>query len=231
MSVISDRYRARMARLRANATRAVVAAQTDSATTFVPTVIPLVLDAQRAAVSLTDAYMSLDAGRFDGDTEPWGIDPERIIGVHARRGDFLEDVYGRNLKVAASSFAERMAREVNTDITLAERSTTFMHTAGDPRITGYRRVLGIGEHCALCVAAATRTYRSEDLRPIHDHCQCSTEAIYTTEPIGDRKALTELYAMANGRTDAKSLGAIRVDGVLAARIVNTPSLGPTLVAA
>ena len=38
-------------------------------------------------------------------------------------------------------------------------------------------------HCALCEAAATRTYRIADLLPIHEHCTCGVLPLYGTEPV------------------------------------------------
>lgn len=202
---------------------------------FVARVVPLVLGAQRVAVTQTDAYMSTEAGLATGtSTEPWGLDASALIGAHARHGDFLEDVYGRNHRSDASTFTERMAREVNTDITLADRAATFVHTEGDSRITGYRRTLSAGKNCALCVAAATRTYHKGDLQPIHAHCACGTQPIYGpatewTKPTND--LLRSLYQRAGGNDPAApsrlSVDAAELEGV---DVVFT-TLGPTLVAA
>jgi hypothetical protein len=234
-------YRDRLARLRRIAVaRALQAADPEAA-------VPIVLDAQRQTVLTADAYYSLEAGLATGtDTQPWGIDPEPLIGRAARRGRALEDVYGANWVAQAGTFVSRITREVNTDVSLADRSAAFVHSEGDSRIVGTRRVLGTGPNCGLCVAAATRAYRSWELRPIHQHCGCTTQAIYSlkdpeswTKPTND--ALNQLYARVGG-TDARSLGRIVVDdtdlppgvkpGVLhPVEIVDTPELGPTLVAA
>ncbi len=228
-------HRRRLDRLRARALAAVVAADRANTDEFVATVVPLVLGAQRVAVAQTDAYMSAEAGLATGtSSEPWGLNASELIGAHARHGDFLEDVYGRNHRADASTFAERMAREVNTDITLADRSATFVHTEGDTRITGYRRTLSAGKNCALCVAAATRTYHKGDLQPIHSHCACGTQPIYGpagewTKPTNDM--LRSLYQRAGGN-DFGSLRRISVDmSDLEGVDVVFTNLGPTLVAA
>ncbi len=228
-------HRRRLDRLRARALAAVIASDRESTDQFVARVVPLVLGAQRVAVTQADADMSAGAGLATGtSTEPWGLDASELIGAHARHGDFLEDVYGRNHRADASTFAERMAREVNTDITLADRSATFVHTEGDSRITGYRRTLSAGKNCALCVAAATRTYHKGDLQPIHSHCACGTQPIYGpagewTKPTNDM--LRSLYQRAGGNDFGSlrrlSVEASELDGV---DIVFT-NLGPTLVAA
>lgn len=234
-------YRDRLARLRRIAVARALQADDPGA------VVPIVLDAQRQTVLTADAYYSLEAGLATGtDTQPWGIDPEPLIGRAARRGRALEDVYGANWVAAAGSFAGRITREVNTDITLADRSAAFVHSEGDSRIVGSRRALGAGPNCGLCVAASTRAYASHELRPIHQHCGCTTQAIYSlkdpkawVKPTND--ALTKLYARAGG-TEGSKLSRIVVNdadlppGVKAGElpvteIVDTPELGPTLVAA
>jgi hypothetical protein len=227
--------RERLQRLRARTIASVVAADTASTTAFVDTVVPIVLASQRAAVAETDAYMSMEAGlATSSSTDPWGIDPDALIGARARRGDWLEDVYARNHRAAASSFAARMAREVDTDITLANRATSFVHTEGDDRITGYRRTLGGGKNCGLCVAAATRRYRKADLQPIHSHCRCGTQPIYApvsgwTKP--NKAQLNELYRRAGG-SDYQSLRRIQVpESDLPDVLVVDSKLGPTLVRA
>lgn len=234
-------YRARLERLRAvTVARALQADDPEAA-------VQIVLEAQRRSVADVDAYMSLEAGlATNSSTEPWGLDPDRLIGQKARRGTFLEDVYGRNWVAAAGTFASRITREVNTDITLADRAGSFVHTEGDSRIVGSRRALGSGPNCGLCVAAATRAYFKRELRPIHQHCGCTTQPIYSlkdpeswVKPTND--ALTNLYNRAGG-TDAKSLGRIVVNdaelppGVKAgslppAEVIDSPELGPALVAA
>jgi hypothetical protein len=210
--------------------------------------VQVILSAQRQTVADVDAYMSMEAGLATGtSTEPWGLNPDPLIGAAARRGRPLEDVYGANWVSTFGTFASRITREVNTDISLADRGAGFVHTEGDNRIVGTRRVLGSGPNCGLCVAAATRAYFKRELRPIHRKCGCTTQPLYSLqEPAGWAKptndALNNLYARASGRTDARSLGRITVDdadlppGVKAgqlpaAEVIDTPELGPTLVAA
>lgn len=207
------------------------AADTASTDEFVARTVPLVLAAQTTTVAQTDAYLSMEAGLATGtSTEPWGLNAAALIGVHARRGDFLEDVYARNHRATEGSFQERMAREVGTDVTLAERSATFVHTEGDTRITGYRRVAS-GAACALCAVAATQRYSRGDLRPIHHGCSCTTAPIYgsgTGWRKPNRATLNVLYERAGG-TDYQSLRRITADDETV-EVVDSV-LGPTLVPA
>lgn len=232
---LQSAYQRRLTTLRARTLALVIAGDTTSTTEFVDRVVPLVLASQEATVAAADAYMSAEAGLATGtSTEPWGLDPAQLIGVKARRGDFLEDVYGRNHRSTASTFAERMAREVNTDITLADRAATYVHTEGDTRISGYRRVLSAGKkNCGLCVVASDRLYSKSDLRPIHQHCGCTTQAIYDGTAKGwakpDKALIRELYGKA-GSASSHSLTRIRAKDLPDVKVVDS-DLGPTLVAA
>lgn len=228
-------YRRRLTQIRTRTLNLVTAADTSSAEAFVARVVPLILAAQEATVAQADAYLSMEAGLATStSTEPWGLEASKLIGVAARRGDFLEDVYGRNHRARQSSFIERMAREVNTDITLADRAASFVHTDGDSRITGYRRTLSAGKNCALCAVAATRRYHSGDLSPIHSHCRCGVQPLYApveawTKP--NKPQLDALYQRAGG-TDYQSLRRLSVpESDLPDVAVVDSRLGPTLVAA
>jgi hypothetical protein len=232
-TALHRRYARQLAQLRSGAMARVVAADTSNTTVFVDRVVPLVLAAQEVAVAVADAYLSTESGMATStSTEPWGLNAAALIGVRARRGDWLEDVYARNHRATESTFAERMAREVNTDVTLAERGATFVHTEGDERIVGYRRVLSAGKNCGLCVVAASQRYSKGDLRPIHYSCGCTTQPIYGdaagwTKP--SRATLRSLYEQA-GSTTSSSLRRITAPDLPPVDIVED-TLGPTLVAA
>lgn len=234
-TALNRAYRRRLALIRERTTARVIAAQTADADAFVGDVVPLVLDAQRRVVREADVYLSTEAGLATGtSTEPWGLDADELIGAKARNGDALEAVYGRNLIAAQSSFTKRMAREVATDIMLADRSATYVHTAGDARIRAYRRVLSAGKNCGLCIVAATREYHKADLRPMHHDCKCGTQPVYApaqgwNKPTNDM--LTDLYAKAGG-TDRNSLMRIRADTPNLPDVdIITTNLGPTLTRA
>lgn len=224
-------HRSRLAVIRSRTLALVVGANTEDTTEFVDRVVPLVLASQAATVAQTDAFLSTEAGlATDTSTEPWGLDAAALIGVHARRGDYLEDVYARNHRAPQGTFQGRMAREITTDVTLAERAATFVHTEGDDRIAGHRRVTS-GSPCALCAVAATQRYTRGDLRPIHHGCSCTTAPIYrdvTNWRKPDRAALNAIYERAGG-TDYQSLRRLTADNETV-EVVNSV-LGPTLVPA
>lgn len=223
-------YRTRLERLRATTATVVIGLDADDVATFVAAVVPVVLDAQRATVAATDAYMSLEAGIATGTSPaPLGIDAERIIGQAARRGVLLEDVYARNWRTDASSFTERMTREVNTDISLAQRSTAWLHTEGDPRVIGWQRITS-GNPCPLCSAAAGQRYKRSDLQPIHAHCSCSVAAVYGEGRRPSPAQIIALYPRLESATVARrTIPATSTTPAVA--ITDTPELGPSLIAA
>lgn len=151
-------------------------------------IVPLVLAGQRAAVTATDAGLSLAAGLATGtSTRPMGINPEPLIGAAARNGTLLESVYSRPAVVAreaptrALSFVEGLIR---TDMQLASTAASRAFTFAERRVLGYRRVVNpVAETCGLCVVASTRVYGKAELMPIHIHCGCSVAPIYGETPL------------------------------------------------
>lgn len=104
-------------------------------------------------------------------------------------GAFVKDgAHPADALRAATASATKLAA---TDLQLAQThaardwmSAALEGATDELRIVGYRRVLtGPGPHCDLCTAASTRTYRVSDLMPIHEHCGCTVEPLYGTEPV------------------------------------------------
>lgn len=107
-----------------------------------------------------------------------------------------------------------------TDVSLAVRETTRRVLAAADKVTGYRRVihpeLSQGGTCGLCIVAADRIYRVDNLMPIHDRCRCEALPIVQGKPDPglalNRGSLTELYRAA-GSTSAADLKRVRVQEV------------------
>jgi hypothetical protein len=98
-----------------------------------------------------------------------------------------------------------------------------------PRIRGYRRILrpylSEGGSCGLCIAAADRIYKREDLLPIHAKCKCITLPVTKAADPGlklNTDDLAQLYTDAGGTSRAK-LKRTRY------RIEEHGELGPVLV--
>lgn len=99
-------------------------------------------------------------------------------------------------------------------------------------ILGYRRVLhpelaDSGQSCGLCVAAATRLYRTDELLPIHRGCHCETLPVTRFNDPGldlNQDDLARLYEAA-GSTSAADLSSIRLQTFVSGE------LGPVLTRA
>jgi hypothetical protein len=101
------------------------------------------------------------------------------------------------------------------DIQLADRdqSKQFLTENADRRdIRGWRRVihpeLSKGGSCGLCIAISNRIYHVEELREVHDDCQCTTLPIIGTQDPGDslnNLDLRTLYGDAGGTTSGVAL--------------------------
>lgn len=118
---------------------------------------------------------------------------------------------------AREEVAERIERAVDMDISLAQRAQENAVLRRAPRITGYRRILqpelgGGGPPCGLCVVAADRVYRREELKPIHDRCRCAVLPITAGADPGlvlNGEDLDRLYRAAGG-TSGRKLKGLRV---------------------
>lgn len=74
---------------------------------------------------------------------------------------------------------ERVATIADTDLSLTRRDESrrvFRNTEGS-KVIGYRRIIHPeqsqdGTSCGLCVVASTRLYKTSELMPIHNECNC-----------------------------------------------------------
>jgi hypothetical protein len=93
----------------------------------------------------------------------------------------------------------RIAAVAETDVTLAVREQVRKTLGQIPGVTGYRRILhpelSKTGPCGLCVVAADRVYKIEDLKPIHDFCVCETLPIIGALDPGLRLNASELAAI------------------------------------
>lgn len=156
-------------------------------------VVQAVEAGQAHTVRLVDAYMTAKTLQVTGAGVLKGLDPA-LYTTTSLRGVPATTVYSRPFGAlhaltadgAHPADAERAAlasldKLVRTDLQLAQTTAARDWMAAEPTIIGYRRVLsGPGPHCALCTAAATRTYRKSDLMPIHEHCTCAVEPLWGT---------------------------------------------------
>ena len=183
---------------------------------------PIVEGARQASARSTEVYLSSYT-----DTGPQGLPAPEI-----RRGATVDDVYRRPFeqvwrdlgagRLWADAVRHGQARAVstlNTDIQLASTQTTQLWIETQPAVTGYRRVLGPGVNCGLCIAASSQRYRRGDLMAIHNNCGCVVAPLFDGQR-PDRDAYDEVLRLAEpvadrqGRsvTDRRVLSRVRMDG-------------------
>lgn len=159
-------------------------------------IVPVVAAGQGTMVRLVGAYMGAKSLQAGAPNVAITLDPARYT-TGALRGVNPDDVYQRPFAVMQATLARtgdeqqalqsgraQAAKLAATDMQLAQTHAAHDWMAQAPTVVGYRRVLtGAGPHCPLCEQAATRTYRKQDLMPIHEHCTCTVEPLWGTEPV------------------------------------------------
>jgi hypothetical protein len=89
---------------------------------------------------------------------------------------------GGTLAESKEEFEQRLREIAQADMLAAERDEASRVYDAYPRITGYRRIIHperseSGFSCGLCVVAASRTYSTDELLPLHNGCNCDTAPI------------------------------------------------------
>lgn len=228
----AERYRDELIRV-----RSVVASRTERAwrdlgswdkgdvPRFLGVVVPLVTAGQRRTVALTGAYLARATGRRNV-----GLPADRLIGAAVRAGSDPATVYerpfvqlwsalsaGRQFSDALNAAGARASASAQTDISLTMRaSAAEFNEVMTPAERPWRWVrVPSGESCGLCVTASTQLYKSPDLLPLHDRCDCAVEPVSrdTEKAAKDRNRalLRNLKSQDSYSADAAHLKRLRVD--------------------
>lgn len=207
----------------------------------VPELDAVVRQGQDVTRDLTRTY--LDQSLLVLDAAPPRVDPDlperlRPVDVGAEWERPAEQYrYARSQGAddasAVGAAVERAQHLAVEDLDLAMRETTRRHLANAEDVTGYRRVihpeLSQSGTCGLCVAAADRVYKVDDLMPIHTNCNCAPMPIVRGR--GDPARIfngvdtTELY-----RRVLQTAGSTAADKLRNARVTVSShgELGPVL---
>jgi len=178
--------------------------------------VQIVTAGQRHVVALVDSYFALKMAAATGAGAVKGLDPARYT-IEALRRVPADVVYARPFGALGAAFnagadnaqavdsgLSALTKLASTDLQLAQTHSASDWMQGESTIVGWRRVTD-GNPCELCGLAATRTYRKEDLMPIHEHCGCTVEPLWGTHAVA-------------------SVGTV-------VTVENDPELGPRLMAA
>lgn len=228
---LTEAHIAAQERLRQFAAAGVVAAWTglpgydeQNVPEFLSKAVPVVDAAQRAAVSVTEAYIARAIGR-----RTIGVDAQRLIGAAVRNGTAPAEVYRRPFVTVWSALKdgtlyedavraglERASVAAETDVQLSMRQTLTEVARVDRTILGYRRVPDANA-CEFCRLVAGQRYRTDQLMPLHPRCGCSVDVItaenrheFTGNPSNDL-SVTENGVTAAVREHGE-LGPMLVDG-------------------
>ena len=141
---------------------------------------------------------------------------------YVRLGAQFRYLTGRGVgeQEARERVATRAQLLAEEDISLAQRAqeSQVLRQADPQQVTGFRRVLqpelgGGGPPCGLCVVAADRMYRREDLKEIHRHCRCTVLPVTPGADPGMELNVADLDRIyrAAGGTGGQKLRRLRVD--------------------
>lgn len=152
---------------------------------FLDQVAPIVRGARLASVEMTSGYVRQTLQLTDGISPDVADFIAEDVANGIRNGAALEEVYARPIITARTALSkgqsyadamrqgkDRLDTTVATDVQLGMRDAVYEYGRRVPQIRAWRRVLAPGKVCGLCVAASTQIYRTGDLMPIHNNCDC-----------------------------------------------------------
>ena len=164
---------------------------------------------QHLTAALVDAYLAAyTAAALTTPVAPTGLPAVDVAGPAARNGADPIEVYsrptvtarrslaaGRSWSDAMAAGADRATSTAETDVMLTHRAALVAvavaaGAGAQSRITGYRRVL-TGKSCPLCAGATSTTYRTDQLMPIHNHCDCGIAPVIG--PVDPAPALNQVH--------------------------------------
>lgn len=150
---------------------------------FLAGVVPLILAAQRQAISLSDAYVAQVLGRG-----PLGIDPVPVIAQ--LRGPVSPQVVyrrpfvttwtalseGRPYEDAVRAGESRLSASAALDVQMAHFAGLQAVQDRDPVIRGWRRVAD-PDACEWCRMIDGAKVKRADASPLHARCGCALAVV------------------------------------------------------
>lgn len=186
----------------------------------------LVHRAQREARLGMDAYNRRVYDRLDlelpelekavlDDYPRQGVSPEKVWERPARtyRKAVESGADDAEAREKALSKVENLARD---EVNMARRDQAARTYGKTEKVIGYRRVIhpemSSSGTCGLCIAAATRMYKKDDLLPIHPGCNCTVLPATAAHDPGEWMNAIDLDALykSAGSTGAQDLSNVRV---------------------
>jgi hypothetical protein len=203
--VITDRYRAQLARLtdltRGSVTQAwqAILDPADIAGShdrWMQRALAVIEGAQRVGITLTDAYIrAYLASELASRAIVQPVVQDPLVGqaaegagrglatalIGAKVATLIAIREGSDFPDALATGLARAERTTHRAVLAAPRMALHEHIKTDGRIIGWRRVTSGG--CGACLGDATGAIRPDDsFIDVHDGCQCSSEPVVRNAP-------------------------------------------------
>lgn len=132
----------------------------------------------------TVEYQTPEAPAHEETVSHKETEPDKLFERAAEKYRYERSV-GKDHTEANDLAEQKIVDLVDTNLLLsarlAQQQTLKLVQDKDDRVIGYRRLihpeLSKGGVCGMCVAAADRVYKVEELRPIHARCQCTVSPV------------------------------------------------------
>lgn len=184
------------------------------------------LDAMLAALGVAPARQVEPQGMLR-----FGVDPREVWSRPFEQYRYQYSLIGDQEDALNAAF-QRAFQLAETDLTLAVRDAAVRHGQANTRVTYYRRVVRpelsqSGQVCGMCLVASHNHYRTNELMPIHQGCNCTVAEILGEGDLDPGDSLNQLSLQdvydAAGSTKKADLQRTRY------RIEHNSELGPVMV--
>lgn len=216
---------------------------------LVARLVPIIQAGELSMARLTSVYLARQSVLLHGGTySPAAVDAKEINNlrkvpareVYRRPAHTLYTALaaGKTLEAAKAEGLHRLMKMAATNLQMAkvhQANKSLTHSGAKY----FRRRLSGNENCDLCEMATKHYYKTGDLAPIHDDCDCDVEEMHTREAMAKkaenaRIKAAKIYSATQAETVIKG-GRIRaVDGTSRAAVFedlavsNHGETGPTL---
>lgn len=143
--------------------------------------------ASQAEIDGKIAILEKSIANFQPYSGPWQRFNEQLDALRSAKATAA-------VKVAKSPTAAR------AKVAAAAKAESIVKPDA-PKIIGYERVYDGG--CGFCADAAELLYHSEDLMPVHEHCNCGVQPVFEGTDVSDRV----WHTPGEGAVDDPELGA------------------------
>ena len=132
---------------------------------------------------------------------------------------------GKPFASAVAAGLDRLSSLIVMDMQVALVAQA-QHSLQAQQVSHYRRVLTGFESCDLCRLASQNLYSTDNLMPIHDHCDCTVEAVFEPDSFSAPGFDLSALALTSGRQAEVNSG---VSAESLVTVEQHGEIGPVLV--